>query len=346
MATSLAGKTAIVTGAGSGINLAFARLLLRNQCNVVFADLALRPEAKEVVDAHASTSSSASRAVFQKTDVRDWQQLEAMFHVAIKEFGGFDIVCPGAGIWEPPFSSFWHPPGSPKSRDSPSSSHYASLEINITHPIRTTQLAIAHFLSIRRSAATSPTTSDPPSNEPLFHIIHVSSIAGQVTPLIAPLYNASKHAVSGFVRTLAPLDAEYGIRVTAVAPGVIDTPMWRENPDKLRLFSDEGGDQWVSADDVAEVMGSLVDGREKVDVVAASASAGGGATGLPSGDSREGWRKVKAEGGLILEVSKGRVRKVEQFMDAGPMGAGNTVSNAKVAYQDIFSMLGSGTWGT
>ncbi|KAL8631967.1 hypothetical protein Q9189_002343 [Teloschistes chrysophthalmus] len=344
MAASLAGKTAIVTGAGSGINLAFARLLLRQQCNVVFADLALRPEAKEVVDAHSSPSSSASRAVFQKTDVRDWQQLETMFHTAVEEFGGFDI----------PFSSFWHPPGSPESRDSPTSSHYASLEINITHPIRTTQLAIAHFLSARRSAAAAAASSDPPSNttdtpphDPLFHIIHVSSIAGQVTPLLAPLYNASKHAVSGFVRTLAPLDAAYGIRVTAVAPGIIDTPMWRENPEKLRLFSDEGGDQWVSADDVAGVMGSLVDGREEIDVVAAAASAAGGvATGLPSGDSREGWRKVKAEGGLILEVSKGRVRKVEQFLDAGPMGPGNTVSNGEVAYQDIFKMLGSGTWGT
>ncbi|KAL8687540.1 MAG: hypothetical protein Q9218_006322, partial [Villophora microphyllina] len=178
-------------------------------------------------------------------------------------------------------------------------------------------------------------------------IIHISSIAGQVTPLLAPLYNASKHAVSGFVRTLAPLDAAHGIRVTAVAPGVIDTPMWREEPEKLRLMDDrEGGDEWVSAEDVAEVMGSLIDGREEVDVVSTSASAGGGATGLPSGDSREGWRKIKVEGGLILEVSKGRVRKVEQFMDEGPTGAGNTAGNMDLAYKDIFKMLGSGNWGT
>ncbi|KAL8709134.1 MAG: hypothetical protein Q9225_007500, partial [Loekoesia sp. 1 TL-2023] len=90
MATSLAGKTAIVTGAGSGINLAFARLLLRKQCNVVFADLALRPEAKEVVAAHSSSPSRA-RAVFQETNVREWPQLERMFHTASKEFGGADI---------------------------------------------------------------------------------------------------------------------------------------------------------------------------------------------------------------------------------------------------------------
>ncbi|KAI4137524.1 MAG: hypothetical protein L6R39_007231, partial [Caloplaca ligustica] len=98
---SLAGKTAIVTGAGSGINLAFARLLLRNQCNVLFADLALRSEAQEVVSAHSSPSRSPARALFQETNVREWPQLERMFHTVSKEFGGADIVCPGAGVYEP-----------------------------------------------------------------------------------------------------------------------------------------------------------------------------------------------------------------------------------------------------
>ena len=123
MALSLAGKTAIITGAGSGtsllqaslflptpsilltqslgINLSFARALLTKHCNVVFADLALRPEAQELVSNHANNSRSPARAVFQKTDVRDWQHLERMFHVASKEFGGADIVCPGAGVYEP-----------------------------------------------------------------------------------------------------------------------------------------------------------------------------------------------------------------------------------------------------
>lgn len=81
-----------------GINLSFAKLLLRNACNVLFADLALRPEAQELVDKH---STGATRAVFQKTDVRDWRQLEKMFRVAEDKFGKVDIVCPGAGVFEP-----------------------------------------------------------------------------------------------------------------------------------------------------------------------------------------------------------------------------------------------------
>ena len=81
-----------------GINLAFAKLLVENGCNIVIADLALRPEAKVLVDKH---TSGPVRAVFQQTDVTDWIQLERMFEVAEREFGTIDIVCPGAGIYEP-----------------------------------------------------------------------------------------------------------------------------------------------------------------------------------------------------------------------------------------------------
>ncbi|KAL8650391.1 MAG: hypothetical protein Q9226_005164 [Calogaya cf. arnoldii] len=303
-----------------GINLAFARLLLRNQCNVVVADLALRPEAEEVVAAHSSPSRSPARAVFQKTDVREWSQLERVFYAAIKEFGGADI----------PFSSFWHPPGSSASRDLPSSNRYALLDINLTHPIRATQLAIAHFLSKRVRSSSPPSPS-------MNHVVHISSIAGQVTPLLAPLYNASKHAISGFVRTLAPLDRHHGIRVTAVAPGVIDTPLWRDNPEKLRLVDEAGGDQWVSAHEVAEVMGALVGvgGKDEIEVVKA----------VSNGDGPERKGMVRIEGGLILEIGKGRVRKVEQFSDEGPKGAGNSVGNMPLVDGEILEMLGSGKWG-
>lgn len=80
-----------------GINLAFSSLLLSRGCNVVFADLGLRPEAKAITDKY-SGFSSGPRAIFQKTDVTDWTQLSKMFEVAEKEFGGTDLVCPGAGM--------------------------------------------------------------------------------------------------------------------------------------------------------------------------------------------------------------------------------------------------------
>lgn len=89
-----------------GINLAFAKLLLENGCSVLIADLALRPEAQEVVNKYSETSGSSPRAIFQKTDVTDWNQLEQVFSVAEKEFGELDIVCPGAGVYEEVRSSW------------------------------------------------------------------------------------------------------------------------------------------------------------------------------------------------------------------------------------------------
>jgi NAD(P)-dependent dehydrogenase (short-subunit alcohol dehydrogenase family) len=99
---NVSSKTAIITGAGSGINLSFAQQLLEKGCNVVIADLALRPEAEALV-AKYPLSSSGTKAVFQKTDVADWSQLDAMFSCATEHFGGADIVCPGAGVYEPVF---------------------------------------------------------------------------------------------------------------------------------------------------------------------------------------------------------------------------------------------------
>lgn len=104
------GKTAIITGAGSGmsisycpisisltdnivgINLAFAKLLLSRNCNVLIGDLSLRPEAQEMVDEYSSKDGHKPRAVFVKTNVTNWNDLANMFDQADEEFGGADIV--------------------------------------------------------------------------------------------------------------------------------------------------------------------------------------------------------------------------------------------------------------
>jgi 3-hydroxybutyrate dehydrogenase len=100
MAFAVGNKTALVTGGGSGICLAFTELLLLNNCNVLIADLKLTSEAREIIAAKQS-ESGAGRVVFRQTDVTDWKQLQAAFDVAMDEFGGLDIVCPGAGLFEP-----------------------------------------------------------------------------------------------------------------------------------------------------------------------------------------------------------------------------------------------------
>lgn len=101
MVQQVQGKTAIITGAGSGLNLALATTLLAKGCNVLLADLSLRPEANILVESHSRNTSTSGRAVFKQTDVTSWQQLEDMFTTAEVEFGGVDIVVAGAGVFEP-----------------------------------------------------------------------------------------------------------------------------------------------------------------------------------------------------------------------------------------------------
>ncbi|GKT51041.1 15-hydroxyprostaglandin dehydrogenase [NAD(+)] [Colletotrichum spaethianum] len=282
---SVSGKTAIVTGAGSGINLCFAELLLANGCNVVIADISLRPEAEALVLKHQDATAKA-RAVFVQTDVTSWPALSNIFQVAISEFNGFDILCPGAGVYEPHWSNFWHPPGSPESKDSVEDGRYSLLDINITHPIRSTQLAISHWLhpKVITNAALMSAVKASPDNPK--RIVHISSVAGQVPNFNAPLYAASKFAITGFVRSLARLEETDGIRVNAVAPGVVRTPLWTENPEKLiNLDADQDG--WVTPHEVAEAMLRCVEEDSLV-------------------------------GGSILEVGKNQTRLVQTYNDTGP----------------------------
>ncbi|KAH8598184.1 hypothetical protein B0O99DRAFT_660164 [Bisporella sp. PMI_857] len=252
MAAQLKDKTALVTGAGSGICLAFAKLLLANGCNVVIADLQLLPEAQSLV---TETTDAKPKAIFKKTDVTDWNELQAAFDIALEEFGGLHIVCPGAGIFEPLWSSFFNFDGGV---DNNSTSSYKTLDINVNHPI-------------------------------------------------LPIYSASKHAISGFVRCLAPLDISHKIRVNAVAPGIVKTPIWTQSKDKL-LWFDDNVDTWVTPEEVADVMLDLIVNDEWV-------------------------------GGTILEVGSGNVRSVQAFNDPGPQGSGHQVSNANEAVVNSFALI-------
>jgi len=226
--------------------------------------------------------------VFVKTDVVQWPDLDNMFAVADKEFGGADIVCPGAGIYEPHWSNFWHPPGSAASKDPAQPpnglGHYATLDINLTHPIRCTQLAISRWLNPSSSNPSMKASTSNPKR-----VVHISSIAGQVPGFPHPLYQASKHAISGFIRSVAPLDT-LGIRVNGVAPGVIKTPLWTDHPEKMKMV-DENVDEWVLPEEVAEAMLRCCEDDAVV-------------------------------GGYVMEVLKGKTRNVSQptfTLDGGVM---------------------------
>ncbi|KAF2398046.1 NAD-dependent 15-hydroxyprostaglandin dehydrogenase [Trichodelitschia bisporula] len=302
MPYSVNGKRALITGGGSGIGLAFTTLLLSKGCNVLIVDLALRPEAQAVVDAHSTTTP---RAVFHKTDVTVWSDLQSAFDRCNQEFGGLDIVGPGAGVFEPPWSNFWYPPGHALSKDAPDSNAYKQLEINVTHPIRATQMAIAAFLNPANS-------EDKASAQNPKRVVLTSSIAGQAFGLAFPIYFASKHAISGFTRSLGDLEGSLGIRVNAVAPGGVYTPMYTTEPHKGRLVDFEK-DMWLTAEEVAIQMMRLLEDDD-----------------LP--------------GGTILEVTK-EPRVVPAWNNPGPKPEHTTISTMDVVMDEVYNELAKPGWG-
>ncbi|KAK2754912.1 nad-dependent 15-hydroxyprostaglandin dehydrogenase [Colletotrichum kahawae] len=206
------GKFAVVTGAGSGINLAFAEQLLTSGCSVIFADIALRPEAEELIAKYPHPSKDESpSAVYYKMDQSNWAQISETWEFALKTLGRVDLLCPGAGIWEPPTSSFWDLPGvSPLAKDDPNAvpGVYNIFAVNAMGPIRFAQIAIDYWLQ----------------NKIAGNLIFVSSLSAYLPTIGTPLYNATKGALNSFTLSLAQMKARLGIRVASMCPATTFTP--------------------------------------------------------------------------------------------------------------------------
>ncbi|KAG9244672.1 hypothetical protein BJ878DRAFT_58017 [Calycina marina] len=291
MAFQVKGETALVTGGGSGICLEFAKLLIANECNIAIADIQMLPEAQKLVEDHQS--SDKTRVNFQKTDVTGLNQLQSAFDLALKDFGALHIVCPGAGVFEPPWSNFWNLNGG---TDNIITSFYKTIEINLSHPIRATQFAIDSF-----------------TRQNLNHgaVILVGSIAAQTAVFAAPLYAPIRHAISGFVRSLGLLETTHNIRVNAVAPGVVKTPLWADDLEKEK-WVDAEKDVWIMPKVVAEVMMNCV-------------------------------QKEECIGGTVWEVGA-QTRMVELLNDPGPTVMGHPAFNVKVAVESSLKLMGE-TYG-
>jgi NAD(P)-dependent dehydrogenase (short-subunit alcohol dehydrogenase family) len=251
----------------------------------VIADIALTASAESLL----ASPPPGVKVLYTHCDVRSWASLSALFPFCLEQdLGVPDIVVPGAGIFEPPWSSFfWGEEGE--------GDGYATIDINLVHPIKLTRLAISEFLKAGKKQAA---------------VIHISSVSGQAPKFSAPIYVATKHGISGLVRSLARLEPEFGIRVAAVAPGIIRTPLWTNHPEKLQMF-EEGEDVWATPEEVAVAMLGLVEGELK--------------------------------GGTVLEVGKGQTRVVECYNDPGPplevKGSGHTLGKARVLDDQAVEVL-------
>ena len=192
------GKTAIVTGAASGIGLAIAEALAESGATVIVADLD-----KEKTEGAAN--SIGHGAVATTADVAKPEQVEAMIELAIEKTGRLDMLVNNAGIGGP-----MEPVG-----NYPLDGWQKVIDVNLNGVFYGMRYAIPKMKEAGGGA-----------------IVNISSILGSVGFANASPYVASKHALLGLTKNAALEHAADGIRVNAVGPAFIHTPLVDENLDE------------------------------------------------------------------------------------------------------------------
>ena len=190
-------KTAVVTGAASGMGKATAAAFARAGANVVLADVA----ADEGQEAAEQISNAGGTAIFQKTDVSVEAEVESIANLAIQSFGSLDIWVNNAATLG-------------KSKligDQRAETLEQVLGINV----KGTVFGMKHALAVMTERKQGV-------------IVNVSSVQGfRVAYPGMGFYAASKAAVVSLTKSAALEYGALGIRVVGIAPGPIDTPMLR-----------------------------------------------------------------------------------------------------------------------
>ncbi len=189
-----AGKVALVTGAGGGIGLATARRFAAEGAQVVCADLD---------EATGRAAAEDVGGTFVPVDVASEPAVEAMFAAAVDAYGGLDVSFHNAGI---------SPPEDASILDTDLDTWRRVQDVNLTSVYLCCRHAIPH-LRARGGGAIVNTAS-------------FVAVMGAATSQIS--YTASKGGVVALSRELGVEFAREGIRVNALCPGPVDTPLLRE----------------------------------------------------------------------------------------------------------------------
>lgn len=196
MTSPFDGKTALVTGGGTGIGAATAERLAGEGANVVV--VGRRREPLEEVAARTG-------ALPMVADASDPDQIGKAVATAVERFGGLHVVVPNAG---------GH--GLSAVGDTDDAEWEGSLRSNLTSAFMTARAALPELLKTRGT------------------VVIVASLAGLFAGPNVAGYTVGKHALIGLTRSLARDYGRHGIRVNAVCPGWVRTAMADEQMDELR----------------------------------------------------------------------------------------------------------------
>ncbi len=228
----LEGKVAVVTGAGSGIGEGIARAAHECGMAVVVADIDL-PKAQKVAD------ELGDNALAVQVDVSSLASVEALRDAAVERFGAVHLLCNNAGVWI----------GALMAEADLKDWQYL-INVNLYGVIH----GIKAFLPLMIEQGDG-------------HIVNTASMGGLISGPPEGLYTTTKFAVVGLSESLVMEVAQYGVGVSVLCPGLVNTNLITQSfavrPESL----DPGIDHQQPAPDVASGISPLVVGQQVMDAV-------------------------------------------------------------------------------